>query len=112
MGEITTQFVTISCDGPECGKTVTFSSDQESIKQVFQENAWMNSIRTIVTIDQRKFVYCSDECEAKSVGTGAHNKKVIVEATGPNASALAAQAAARASQATAALKAGSPVSLS
>ena len=111
MGEITTQFVTVSCDGPACDKTVTFSQDQESVKQTFQENAWMNSIRTIITIDQRKFVYCSDECEAKSVGIGLHNKKVIVEATGPNAATLASQAAARAAQATTALKAGGPVTL-
>ena len=111
MGEITNTFVTVSCDGPDCGKTATFASDQESAKQAFNENAWMNSIRTIITIDQRKFVYCSDECEAKSVGIGVHNKKVLVEPTGPNAAALAAQAAARAQQATAALKSGGPVTL-
>lgn len=106
MGEIKSTFITLACDGQDCPHTITFEQSQETVKQVFQENVWMNSIRTVITIDQRQFMYCSDECEAKAIGIGTHNKKVIVEATGPNAASLAAQAAARAQQATAALKSG------
>lgn len=106
MSEIVTSYVTVSCDSAECEHTITFLHTQENAKQAFAENAWMNAVRTVQTIDGRKFVYCSDECEAKGTGTGAHNKQVIVQPQGPNAAELEAQAAARAAQATKALKTG------
>ena len=112
MSTIVSSFVTMTCDNPECGKTVTFPQTQEGEQQAFQENVWLNSIRFIQTVDQRKITYCSDECEAKGIASGSHNKKVIVTPQGPNAAELAAQAAQRAQQATQALKSGGPVTLS
>lgn len=112
MSTVISSFVTVSCDGLECGKTITFPQTEQGEQEAFQSSPWMNSLRTIQTVDNRKFVYCSDECEAKAVGLGTHNKKVLVAPQGPNAVDLAAQAAARAAQATQALKAGGPVTLS
>lgn len=112
MPEIVVSYNTVTCDGPTCDKSVTFIQTQEGVAAAFQDNPWMNSIRSIQAVDQRKFVYCSDECEIKGTATGAHNKKVIVTPTGPNDTALAAQAAERARQATEAIKAGGKVTLS
>lgn len=112
MSTIITSFVTMSCDNPECGKTVTFPQTQEGEQQAFQDNVWLNSLRFVQTVDQRKLTYCSDECEAKGIANGVHNKKVIVAPQAPNAVQLAAEAAARAQQATQALKQGGPVTLS
>lgn len=106
MSEVVSSYVTVSCDGPECDKTVTFLQTQEDAKKAFADNTWMNSIRSIQTVDGQKFVYCSDECEIKAAGQGVHNKKQIVVPQAPNAIDLAAQAAARAQQATQALKTG------
>lgn len=106
MSEIVTSYVTVSCDGSGCDKTITFLHTQESAKQAFADNVWLNATRTVKTMDGRTFIYCSDECEAKGVGTGAHNKQVIVQPQSPNAAELEAQAAARAAQATKALKTG------
>lgn len=111
MGETIISFVTVSCDGPGCDKTATFPNTEQDGKEAFQNNPWMHSIRTVQTVDGRKFVYCSDECIAKAVGTGILNKQTIVKPQAPNAVQLAAQAAARAQQATQALKSGGPVTL-
>ena len=112
LSEVISSFATVTCDNSECGKTVTFPQTQEGLQEAFQSNPWMNSIRNVMSIDQRKFIYCSDECEAKGLATGVHNKKVIITPTGPNAAQLAAEAALRAQQATQALKSGGPVTLS
>lgn len=112
MSAIISSFVTLSCDNPGCGKTATFPQTQEGQVEAFQANPWLNSLRTVQTMDDRKFVYCGDECNAKAVGSGVFNKQVIVQATGPNAAQLAAEAALKAQQATAALKSGGPVTLS
>ena len=106
MSEITTSFVTISCDAPECSNTVTFPQTEEGGKTAFAENAWMHSLRIVSPVDQRKFIYCSDTCEAKGLATGVHNKQVIVPAQAPNSVDLAARAAERARAATEALKSG------
>jgi hypothetical protein len=106
LSTITSSFVTISCDAPECPKTVTFPQSEEGEKTAFAENVWMNSLRFVNSVDQRKFIYCSDECEAKGLGLGHHNKQVIVPAVAPNSVDLAAQAAERARQATEAIKSG------
>jgi hypothetical protein len=66
------------------------------------------------TNQQRKLVYCSDECEAKGIATGAHNKlepKKIIH-TGNQAQVdMAAKAAQQAAEATAKLKQGQGVTL-
>jgi hypothetical protein len=105
MSEVISNYVTITCDAAGCDKNVTFLGTDDGGKKVIQENPWMNSLRTIQTIDGRKFIYCSDECEAKGVGAGSHNQKVIVTPQA-NSVDLAAQAAERARQATEALKTG------
>jgi hypothetical protein len=103
---VITSFVTMACDGPECPNTATFPQTEEGEKQAFKDNIWLNSIRFIQTVDQRKLTYCSDECEIKATGQGVHNKKVIEAPVGPNAAQLAAEAAMRAQKATEALKSG------
>jgi hypothetical protein len=112
MGELIQSFVTLSCDGPGCDKTVTFLQTQEEAQKAFQENVWLNSARTVLTIDQRKLTFCSDSCEAKSVATGVHNKQVLEVPKGNNAVELAAQAAARAKQGVDAIRKGAPITIS
>ena len=115
MSVVQSQFVTFSCDGPECGKATTFAATQEDQKVAVISNPWLNGMRFIKTADGREVAYCSDECEVKAVATGAHNKlepKRIVDATGQAQVNLAAEAAKRAANATAALKAGAGVQLS
>lgn len=104
-------FITITCD--TCRKTVTFEATEESQKEAVHDNPWLNTHRAIQTWDARKFGYCSDECEAKAIVTGVHNKleKRIVEASSQAQVDLAAKAAQQAAQANAALHQGSPVTL-
>jgi len=106
MPTVVTSFVTITCDGRDCSKTATFPQSEQGEAQAMIDNVWMQSLRFVQTPDNRKFTYCSDECEAIATGLGIHNKAVIVPATQPNSIGLAAQAAARAAEATKALKAG------
>lgn len=111
--EIQITYVTVSCDAEGCDKIVTFPNDsKEAGMKVVQDNPWMNSLRTVQTIDGRKFVYCSDTCTAVALGAGVFNKPLIEIPTTPNAAKLAAEAEARARQATQQLKTGGPVTLS
>lgn len=116
MGLIDSAVRTITCNGPECPRTITFDRRQE--KQTFEApgNEWLKSVRIIQTVDARNLVYCSDTCEVKGVATGSHNlpePKKIIEAPASSAAIEAAAAAARqAEQATAALKSGAPVTIS
>lgn len=112
MSTLITQFATINCDGPECQNTITYEQTKEGEQEAFQKATWLNSLR-IVSVPGpenqgrgRVYSYCSDECEIKATGAGGHNKKVIVIPHGPNATDLAAQAAARAQATTQALKSG------
>jgi hypothetical protein len=116
MGLIDSAVRTITCNGPECKHTVTF--DRRLEKQTFDTpgNEWMKSIRIVQTVDARNLVYCSDACEAKGVETGSHNlpepKRIVDGVANAAAIEAAAQAAKQAEAATAALKAGQPVTLS
>ena len=114
MSTIINSFVTVTCDGDGCPKTITFPQTQEGEQEAIQNNPWLSSLRFVQTTDGRKYSYCSDECEAKGLGTGKHNKleKRIVSVGGPNAIEMAAQAAARAQKANEALHQGSGVELS
>ena len=111
MSTIKTVYVTLSCDGPECGKTVTFEATQEIAKQIEQDNPWLQGMRHVKTSDGREFGYCSDECEIKSVGAGTHNKLEVKHVVADTNTHLAALAAQKAAKATAAIKAGQPVTL-
>lgn len=105
-------FITISCDAPECQNTATFEANQEAQKEAVNQNPWLSTHRAVQTWDGRKLGYCSDECEANGIGTGAHNqKKVIVQGTADSV-ALAARAAQQAHAATQQLKRGGPITLS
>jgi hypothetical protein len=115
MGIVDTGFRTISCNGPNCKKTVTFALAQE--KQTFDlpENVWLKSMRMVQTLDARKFVYCGDVCEAEAIATGVHNlpePKRIIDNVATSAQVQAAADAAKAQEAaTQAIKAGGPVTL-
>lgn len=116
MGFVDAQIRTITCNGPECPKTITF--DVSQAKQVLDTpgNEWMQTVRVVQTGDGRKFAYCSDACEIANVATGQHNlpqpKKIIDAPANAAAIKAAAESAAKAEAATAALKAGQPVTLS
>jgi len=110
MGLIDSAVRTITCNGPECPKTVTFDRRREKETFEFPGNEWMKTIRIVQTVDARNLVYCSDTCETKGIATGEHNlpePKRLVEGVA-NAAAIqaAADAAKMAEQATAAIKAG------
>jgi hypothetical protein len=101
---------TVSCNGPNCDKTVTFEQRQDNQGAVAatEANPWLKTIR-IVQASGRNFVYCSDACELANIGLGAHNpeeRKQIVLPQGANAMAQAAAAAKAAEDATEKLKSG------
>lgn len=112
MTTLVSQFVTISCDGLDCPNTSTFAQTQEGEAAAIQANPWLTNVRFVQAPPSRpqqegsRFVYCSDECEIKATAAGKHNKAQIIVPTGPNTVELEAQAAARARQATQALKSG------
>jgi len=115
MGVIQSSFITFSCDAFECGNTVTFAATKEDRDAAAISSPWINAMRFVKTADGREVSYCSDECEIKAIATGAHNRiepKRIVDAAGQAQINLAAEAAKRAANATAALKAGAGVQLS
>ena len=99
-------YVTFTCNGPDCDKTVTFEANQEAANAAKEQNPWMNSHRRVITPDGRELSYCSDDCEIKNAGLGAHNKKQIITGATPTTVNLAAQAAERARQANQALHTG------
>lgn len=114
MSVVLSSFLTFTCDGG-CGRTVTVLQTDEAFSEAVRENPWLNSFRNVITTpDQRKFGYCSDECEANGIKTGSHNKleRAVITPGNQNQIELAAKAAANAARATAALKQGANVSLS
>ena len=113
MGLIDSTVRSITCNF--CEKTVTF--DRRLEKQVFDApgNEWLKATRVVQTVDARNLVYCSDSCEIKGAGTGAHNlpePKRLVEGVANEAAIKAAADAAKiAEAATTAMKTGQPVTL-
>jgi hypothetical protein len=116
LSQLQQVFVTISCDNTECDKSVTFQANEQGQAEAFEDNPWLNTHRVVGTADKRQLTYCSDECEAKGIATGTHNKltrKRIIAPTSSKAEVdLAARAAAQAREADKALREGSPVTLS
>lgn len=95
---------TITCDGPECNKTITFEATEEKAKEVFANpaNFWLRGNRLVKTPDGRVLVYCSDVCEIMGAKSGIHNlpePKKIIDA-GNQAAVNAAVAAANAAKAS------------
>jgi hypothetical protein len=123
MGVVNTVYTTISCEGPDCTKTVTFLATEEQQELAKPENSWvLKTARTTVNLvpapPQQKpqpRLFCSDICEINSIKTGAHNvpepKRIVSEPASAAAVAQAAAAAKRAEAATEALRAGGPVTL-
>lgn len=112
MARLQQQFVTLTCDGPECKNTVTYDATQEA--NISVDIPWFKTIRIAQNAQGRNFLYCSDICEIANVGLGAHNPvepRTIVVPEGANAQAIAAANAKAAQDATKALKTGSPVTL-
>jgi hypothetical protein len=116
MGVVQTVLNTITCNGPGCDKVITYAQAKEKETFELPENVWLMGLRTIQTLDQRKFSYCSDTCELKGVESGQHNKpepkKIISNVATPAQIQQAADAAKAAEAATIAIKAGQPVTLS
>lgn len=118
MTMINTVYATVTCDGPECQKTVTYLASDEQAELAKPENAWVLKTARIVqnlipAPGQQKpqaRMFCSDECEIKSAATGAHNvpepKRIIAGAASAEHVAAAAAAAKMAQQATEQIKAG------
>jgi len=109
LSTVIAQFVTITCDSPECQHTVTFAQNEAAQAEAVHDNPWMSTLRFINVPDNRKFGYCSDTCEAEGIKTGQHNpiEQKKIEAVGtPGQIHLAAKAAEAARQATEALKTG------
>ena len=110
-----TVFISITCEGPGCEKTVTF--EQKDAQEVFGETAWLKTGRVIQTNDQRNFYYCSDQCEIGGIAAGNHNpveKKKVISIDGGGTAAIkqaAAQAAAQ-EAATKAIREGQPATVS
>ncbi len=109
MAVTQTVFRTISCNADGCDKTVTFEASKEKDVLQLPENVWVKSFRTIQTIDNRVFGYCSDACEITGATSGVHNiqeKRIISDAGNPAQVQMAAQAAKAAEEATKQLRAG------
>ncbi len=109
MGTIDTTVRTITCNGPACEKTATFT--QQTQQDVIDQNPWLKTDRHVATFDGRSLGYCSDVCEVEGVKSGVHappEKKVIQMPTGDAMAAIRAAAAQQAAdiEGTKALKEG------
>lgn len=114
MSTVQSAFITITCDGPGCPKTVTFPATEQGKVEAFQDYPWLSTLRGVGTPDQRQLSYCSDECEAKGLANGSHNKierKRVIQSGNQAEVNLAAQAAQQAREANEALHKGGPVTL-
>lgn len=115
MSVVDNTYRTITCNGPECDKTVTF--EPKDAEKTVKENPWLDNARLVNRLaDGRVYAYCSDTCEVKAVTAGAHNKeekKVVEMPTGSAREAIlrAAQAAKAAEEGSRALKEGRPVNI-
>lgn len=109
MSTVQSVFITVSCDGKGCDKSVTFAANPQGEKEAQDANPWLLTHRAIQTADKRVLTYCGDECEIKAAGDGAHNKleqkHIITDANNSQVN-LAAQAAKLAAEATAKMKEG------
>ena len=70
MSTVIVQYVTLTCDSPECQNTVTFEQTEQAQKEAVNDNPWMNGLRFINLPNGVKLGYCSDKCEADGIKTG------------------------------------------
>jgi hypothetical protein len=59
---------TITCDGPNCVKTVTFQQNKADKMDIIEQHPWLRTAR-LVQVGGRNFVYCSDLCEVEAIRT-------------------------------------------
>ena len=114
MSIVQVVYKTVSCNGPQCEKSVTFEEKEGAMQRVANETPWFKTMRVVQTAQGRNFVFCSDNCEIESVATGVHNpeeRTSIVIPHGANSQELAAAQARQAEEATKAMKKGSGLSL-
>ncbi len=115
MSVVDNTYRTITCNGPECNKTVTY--DPKDAEKTVKENPWLENTRLVNRlVDGRIFAYCSDTCEVKAVTAGVHNKeekKVVEMPSGSAREAIlrAAQAAKATEEGVKALKEGRPLNI-
>lgn len=106
---------TITCDGPECDKSISFL--QKDNDMMVANTEWLRGLRLVQTLDGRNLCYCSDMCEINAIGNNVHNipapKKIIEIPSGSGESGIKAAAAAqaKAEEATRAFKTGQPVTI-
>jgi hypothetical protein len=91
-----TQFTTVTCDFPECGKTATFEVTQAGIhNDIVEANPWLKTNLIIQTVDKRTFSLCSTLCLVKAAQTGIFDPvEVKTIETAPGGIAAIAAAAA------------------
>jgi hypothetical protein len=88
----------ISCDGPNCDKTIAIELTNNGqptpqSQEILAATDWVKGLRVVQTGDKRSFNYCSDTCLVEHAGTGVLNppeeKKIISIDQGKHALALA-----------------------
>jgi hypothetical protein len=70
MAIIDRVFRTITCNRPNCGKTVTFQRNRADETDVIEQHPWLRTAR-FVQAASRNYLYCSDLCEVAAISDGA-----------------------------------------
>ena len=112
-----TQFTTVTCDAPDCGKTATFEATPQGVtEELVEANPWLKTNIVLQTPDKRVFSICSTLCLVKSASAGLHNaiepKTVQPAQGGAAAIAMAAAEARRKQLADENIRAGKPATVS
>ena len=112
-----TQFTTVTCDAPDCGKTATFEATPQGVtEELVEANPWLKTNIVLQTPDKRVFSICSTLCLVKSASAGLFDPvepKTIQTAPGGIAAIAAAAAEARRKQkADEDIRAGKPATVS
>lgn len=123
MGQVNTVYITLTCEGPGCDKTITYLATKEQEELAKAENSWvLKTARRVLNLipapGQQKpaeHLFCGDVCTIKAAESGVLNvpepKRIIEGAASAQAVAQAAAAAKAAEEATRQMKAGQPVTL-
>ena len=111
-----TQYTTVTCDNPGCGKTATFEVTERGISnEVMEANPWIKTNLIVQAADKRVFSVCSSVCLVNLASSGILDpiEPIRIAPVSGGASAIAAAAAAsrRSQLATDAIKTGHPVTL-
>ena len=115
MSIVDQTYRTLTCNGKDCSKTVTYVHPT-GLQDAIKENNWISTARIVQTGDGRNFFYHDDLCEISGIESGQHNVPEAPKVEIPQGSAQAQIAAAAAAakhqeQANEALKKGNPIQL-